>query len=306
MIRSFREYMRTGIILHMAYEGLSTGKGPILECLSKIAQDDYFDAVEITHVEDDNIRQQVKEMIEVSHMAVAYGGQPCLMTAGLNLNHYDPAERKKAVDRIKAAIDEAYEIGAEGFSFLAGQYDADRVEEAFKNLLDSTREICRYAAQKGEMPVLCEVFDYDIDKKSLIGPVDRVKKYAKIIANEYSNFGLMVDCSHIPMLHETFEESLVPVKDYIRHAHMGNTVIKNPGFPAYGDMHPRFGFPNSENDVEELAHYLQVLLDIGFLNTEKPPIVSFEVKPFGEEKSEFVIANAKRTLNAAWKLVEER
>lgn len=306
MNTSFREYMRPGIILHMAYDGLSTGTGPVLECLSHIAEDDYFDAVEITHIEDDETRKKAAGMIRVSHMAVAYGGQPCLLTTGMNLNHPDPEERKKAVDRMKAAIDEAYEIGAEGFSFLAGKYEEEKADEAFEYLLESTRQICAYAAQKGDMPVLCEVFDYDIDKKSLIGPVDRAKKYAEIMTKEYRNFGLLVDSSHIPMLHETFEEDLIPVKKYIRHAHMGNTVIASPELPAYGDQHPRFGFPNSENNVEELAHYLQVLLDIGFLNKEHPPIVSFEVKPYGDEKSEFVIANAKRTLNAAWKLVEEK
>ncbi|MEI9944953.1 MAG: hypothetical protein WDN26_12145 [Chitinophagaceae bacterium] len=46
--------------------------------------------------------------------------------------------------------------------------------------------------------------------------------------------------------------------------------------------------------------YLRVLLNIGFLNTEKPPIVSFEIKPFGDEDPDIVIANAKRTLNEAW------
>lgn len=64
----------------------------------------------------------------------------------------------------------------------------------------------------------------------------------------------MVDLSHIPMLHETIEESLLPVQQYIRHAHMGNTVIKSPECPAYGDEHPRLRFSqNSENDVEELG-----------------------------------------------------
>ena len=84
---------------------------------------------------------------------------------------------------------------------------------------------------------------------------------------------------------------------------MGNTVIKSSEMPGYGDQHPRFGFPNSENDVKELADYLRLLLKIGFLNEENRPIVSFEVKPYGNEDSEIVIANAKRTLNLAWELV---
>ncbi|MDU5261626.1 MAG: sugar phosphate isomerase/epimerase, partial [Clostridium celatum] len=61
--------------------------------------------------------------------------------------------------------------------------------------------------------------------------------------------------------------------------------------------------PNSENDVKELADYLRLLLKINFLNKENRPIVSFEVKPYGNEDSEIVIANAKRTLNLAWELV---
>jgi hypothetical protein len=65
-------------------------------------------------------------------------------------------------------------------------------------------------------------------------------------------------------------------------------------------VHPRFGFPNGENDVDQVVAYLRVLLEIGFLNDQKPPIVSFEIKPFGEEDPDIVIANAKRTLNEAW------
>ena len=42
------------------------------------------------------------------------------------------------------------------------------------------------------------------------------------------------------------------------------------------------------------------LLSIGFLSKEKRPIVSFEVKPFGDEDPDLVVANAKRVLNRAW------
>ena len=74
----------------------------------------------------------------------------------------------------------------------------------------------------------------------------------------------------------------------------------HPSLPGYGDLHPRFGFPRGENDVNELISFLKVLMDIGYLNKKKPPIVSFEVKPFADEDPDIVIANAKRTLNEAW------
>jgi sugar phosphate isomerase/epimerase len=144
------------------------------------------------------------------------------------------------------------------------------------------------------------ISNYDVDKKSLIGPAEIALRYAKEIRSDHPHFGLMVDLSHIPLIHETIEESLLPVKDYIIHAHIGNCVVKSPEMEAYGDVHPRFGFPNGENDVKEVVDYLRVLLQIGFLNKENPPIVSFEVKPFGDEDADIVIANAKRTLNESW------
>lgn len=303
MEKSMRRYMRVGTILHVSYKQLGSGEGPILECLKKIVTDPYFEVVEVAHMKDAEVRKAAADMIARGHMTSSYGGQGRMLGAGLNINDLNEEGRQKALASLKEGIDEAYEMGVEDFAFLAGRYEEKTKEESFQALLKSTRELCEYAKSKGDMPVLCEVFDYDIAKKSLIGPVDMVKRYAETICAEYDNFGLMVDLSHIPMLHETIEESLLPVQQYIRHAHMGNTVIKSPECPAYGDEHPRFGFPNSENDVEELAAYLRLLLKIGFLNEKKRPIVSFEIKPFGEEDPEVCLANAKRTLDLAWELV---
>ena len=187
-----------------------------------------------------------------------------------------------------------------GFAFCSSRYDEDRKEEAFESLVRSTGELCAHAKGLGDMRVVLEVFDYDVDKRCLIGPVTLAKRYAEDIGERYENFGLMVDLSHLPLLRETAEEQIVPVRKYLVHAHMGNTVCADPSLEAYGDTHPRFGFPNSANDVAELASYLRVLLDIGFLNTENPPIVSFEVKPWADEDPDVVVANSKRTLNEAW------
>ncbi|SET51204.1 sugar phosphate isomerase/epimerase family protein [Enterocloster clostridioformis] len=303
MEQSMRRFMKVGIILHVSYPQLGGGDGPILECLERICGDDYFEAVEVARMKDPQVRKQAAEMIRMAHMVSAYGGQSRTLSAGLNINDLDETRRAMAVDTLKEGIDEAYEMVCAGFSFLSGRYEEERKEQAFEQLLKSTRELCRHAEKEGQMPVCCEVFDYDIDKKALIGPAVLAARYAGEIRKEHGNFGLLVDLSHIPMVHETIEESILPVKDYIIHAHMGNTVIKSPDCEAYGDNHPRFGFPNSENDVEELAHYLRTLKEIGFLGEKDRPVVSFEVKPWKDEPPEVVIANAKRTLNLAWELV---
>jgi len=209
----------------------------------------------------------------------------------------------KAVATLKEGIDEAYELGASGFAYLSGKYAEATKEDSYEALVKSTREICAYSASRGSMPVILEIFDYDIDKKSLIGPTELALRFATQIRKEYDNFGLMVDLSHIPMYRESAEAAILPIRDLIRHVHIGNTVIKDPSLTAYGDTHPRFGFEGGENDVQQVVEFLRVLLFAGVLRKDNPPFLSFEVKPWGDEDPELVIANAKRTLNQAWALV---
>jgi len=300
MNESMRRYMKIGLIHFMAYPQTLKGEGPILETLKKIVVDDYFDVVEVTWMKDPEVRKQVQAMLDASHMTVAYGTQPRLLTQGLNINHLDDEERKKAIQTVKEGIDEACELGAVGCAFLSGKYEESTKEQAFKILIETTKELCAYAKSKGDLRIVHEVFDCDVDKKSLIGPADLARRYAEAVTKECDNFGLMVDLSHIPLLRETPEQALVPIKDYLVHVHIGNCVLEDESLPGYGDKHPRFGFPGSENDVDEVVEFLKVLLDIGYLNDKNPNIVSFEVMPYGDEDSEVVIASAKRTLNAAW------
>ncbi len=300
MNESMRKYMKVGILHCMAYPATIKGEGPILETLRKIVVDDYFDAVEITWMKESAVRSQAKEMLDTAHMAVAYGAQPRLLTTGLNINDLREEGRQKALTTLKEGIDEAYQMGAVSFGFLSGKYEEGDKEKAFDALIKSTKELCAYGKSKGNMKIVHEIFDYDIDKKSLIGPVQLARRYAEAIVKDYNNFGLMVDLSHLPLLREKPEEAILPIKEYLVYAHIGNCVTAHPSLPGYGDLHPRFGFPKGENDVDELISFLKVLMDIGYLNKKSPPIVSFEVKPFADEDPDIVIANAKRTLNEAW------
>jgi sugar phosphate isomerase/epimerase len=300
---SMHKYMKVGLIHFMAYPSTIKGEGPVLETVKKIVLDDYFDAIELSWIKDIEVRRQVIKMLATSHMTVAYGGQPRLLTTGLNINDTGEEGRQKAVATLKEGIDEACEMGAVGFAFLSGKYEEHKKEEAYRALVKSTRELCAYAKSKGAIRIVHEVFDYDIDKKSLVGPASLARRYAEEIRAEFDNFGLMVDLSHLPLIRETAEQAILPVKEYLVHAHLGNCVVRDAGLPGYGDAHPRFGFPGGENDVDEMVEFLRVLKGIGFLNEKNPPIVSFEVKPFGDEDPDIVVANAKRTLNRAWALV---
>ncbi|MDR3161753.1 MAG: sugar phosphate isomerase/epimerase [Spirochaetaceae bacterium] len=305
MKESIHKYFKVGLISFMAYPATLRGEDPQgLEIIKKIARDDYFDAIEVTWIKDAAIRGEIKKVLETSHLTVCYGAQPRLLTTGLNANHVDETERKKAEDTLIAAIDEAEFLGAQGIAFLSGKWAAETKEQAYAQLLKTTRRLCDYAKPKG-MAVELEVFDYDIAKASLIGPAPLAARFAADMRTTHHNFGLLIDLSHIPMTYETPEFVVRTLKPYLTHFHLGNTVCADPAAEGYGDEHQRFGFPKSANDTEQVLDYLRVLKNEGFFNAERPAVFSFEVKPWKDEDPDTVVANAKRVLNRAWALLED-
>jgi sugar phosphate isomerase/epimerase len=299
MKESLQSYLQVGIVHFMAYPECLKGEGPIHDTLTKIVEDEFFSAVEISWIKDPAERERVRALLATSHMTVGYGAQPCLLSQRLNLNHFELAERRKAIDQVKACIDEAAEVGAGAVAVLSGPDPGARREEAFKLLVDSVRELCGYAKTKGLRFVL-ESFDAKYDKKCLIGPAKDALALCKAVRKDYRDFGIMIDLSHLPIQDETPKKVFETLKrDNLAHIHIGNSV-KQLGHPAYGDQHPRFGLPGGENDVPQVVEFLRELFEVGYLSRGRRPVVAFEVKPLPGETSGAVIANAKRTLVEAW------
>lgn len=298
MRESIHKYFQVGTISWMSYPNRD-----LLEVIQKVASDDFFDAIEVPTKLDDETRAKAAKLLAESHLQVCCGAQPRLLGPKLNPNDIDEEGRKAAEATLIEAVDQAEELGAKGIAFLAGKWAPETKDEAYAQLLKTTRAVCDYAATKG-MNVELEVFDYDMDKAALIGPAPYAAKFAADMRSTHSNFGLMVDLSHFPTTYETSKFVIQTLRPYITHFHIGNAVVEE-GCEAYGDQHPRFGFPHSANDVAELTDFFTVLKEEGFFNAENPYVLSFEVKPWGDENDEVIVANTKRVINRAWALVED-
>lgn len=295
---SIHKYFQVGTIQFMSHANMD-----VLESIRTIARDEYFDAIEITRFADEKTKEEAIKLLKQSHLKVCYGAQPRILGPKLNPNAIEEEERVKAEKTLLEAIDEAEEVGAKAIAFLAGKWSPETKEEAYAQLLKTTRNVCDYAATK-KMDVNLEVFDFDMDKAALIGPAPYAAKFAQDMRTTHANFGLMVDLSHFPTTYETSKFVIQTLRPYINHFHIGNAVVKK-GYEAYGDQHPRFGFPNSANDVEELLDFLRILKNEGFFNKDNPYVLSFEVKPWGDEDPAIILANSKRVLNRAWALLED-
>ena len=298
MRESIHKYFQIGTISWMRYPNRD-----VLEVIQKVASDDFFDAIEIPTKMDDETRAKAAKMLAEGHLKVCCGAQPRLLGPKLNPNDIDEEGRKAAEATLMEAIDQAEELGAKGIAFLAGKWAPETKDEAYAQLLKTTRNLCDYAATKG-MNVELEVFDFDMDKAALIGPAPYAAKFAADMRTTHSNFGLLVDLSHFPTTYETSKFVIQTLRPYITHLHIGNAVVKE-GCEAYGDQHPRFGFPNSANDTAELLDFFRVLKSEGFFDAENPMVLSCEVKPWGDENDEVIVGNTKRVINRAWALLED-
>jgi sugar phosphate isomerase/epimerase len=295
-----KEYMRVGLIHFMVFPEVIRGEGPVTETLQKILDDDFFNAVEITQVKDPAAKEEAKKMLEQSGFAVGFGGQPMLLIGKHNLNSEDEAARDQAVRVSYEAVDNAVDFNASGCGILSGKDPGKAKRENAKVLLlDSLTKICAYAKEKGST-VLLEQFDrVEYGKNCLIGPIVEAVEISQELRRNFDNFGLMIDLSHMPLLDEK-PADIMQAAEHIGHVHIGNCVKHSADHPAYGDEHPVFGIAEGENSVDELRDYLAMLMDIGYIGKGLDNIVSFEIKPFGDQTADEIIEVSKETLQAAW------
>jgi len=303
MEKNLESYMKMGIVHFMAFPELAGGKGPWVETVRQIALDPFFSAIEITHIEDPETRYAVLSLIRLSGLSVGYGTHPAILGQGLDINSLDEAVRSHACKTLMPHIDEAIYMGAESFVLLSGKDPgSERREDAIKALIKSLNELCAYSGEKNGPNIVLEGFDSSVDKCCLFGPAAMGRRVAGEVRNRHDNFGLLVDLSHLPLIGESPSQAIGPVKESLMGAHIGN-AITDSGLAGYGDNHPPFGTPGSSNALSEIVDYLKVLLEVGFLNEQTRPFVSFEIKPFEGQDPFAVIAGAQRLMRRAWAMV---
>jgi len=301
---SWENSLRLGIVHIMAYPDAQSGEQRFLDTVTTLAEDDFFSLLELALVRDPAQRRTIRQLAETSHLSITYAAQPVLLGQKLDVNSLDESERNTAIEEVKSCIDEASELGAERVSLLSGpDPGAPQRSDATQALADSLKEICAYGEKKG-LAITLEAFDRDVEKKRLIGPAREAAALARTVRKDFRDFGILYDMAHGPLLDEDPKHALTLLGDYLVHIHVGNCV-KAAGNSAYGDKHPRFGVNGGLHDVDDLARFLKILFDIGYLGkktrrNEKLPIVGFEIKPLPAESSEAVLAGTKRVWRQAW------
>lgn len=298
-----KRYMRPGIVLFKAFP-IEQGTGPIVESLIKVCEDAFFSAVEVGWINDPVVRDEARVILEQSHLEVCYATQPAMFSQKLSLNALDPEARRRALGQVRNCIHEAAHLGARWIRLTAGKDPGvERREEAKKILVDSLLQICDYAREYNDPRLTLKLFDRSIDKESLIGLHQDAIDVAREVRRSFPTFGLLYDLSHSPLNNEDIRVVIPALRPYLIHVHIGNAYIQDRRHIAYGDLQPRFDFPGSEVTADHVRAFFRLLLDQGFFNPTDRPVCSAEVRPLvAGERSELIVANAKRVMEEAWVL----
>jgi len=298
-----QRYMRPGIVSFKAFP-LEQGTGPIIESLSKICEDSFFSAVEVGWIKEPLVRDEARRILEQSHLEVCYAAQPAMFSQKLSINALDPEARRRAMNQMKNCIREAAQLGARWVRVFSGKDPGpERRGEAKKILVDSLLELCAFAEDYNHPGLTLKIFDRAIDKEFLIGPYQDALDVVGAVRRSFPAFGLLVDLSHFPLLEEDPAVVVPALRPYLVHVHIGNAYIRDRRNVAYGDLQPRFDFPDSLVTVDDVRAFFRLLVDLEFFNPTDRPVCSAEVRPLvAGERSELIVANAKRVMAEAWAL----
>ena len=288
----------------------------LLRSIRQIIDDPFFGGIEITQIKDPGLRAQVAKMLADAKMEVTYSAQPVQLLNEENLvdptdiSSLDEVHRRRAIERLKACIDEALEIGAVRIGVISGKDPgaAHRLS-AIEALILSLDELCVYARERSRalgrdpLEISLELFDRRDErgcKHQLIGPAREAVKVAHTLRHQmgHKNFGLMYDLSHLPLLDGDGLQSETPavlklLAPYLNHVHIGSCVL-DPESPIYGDTHPSFDHPDSFVEPDLLAEFVKELHEIGWKGG-----IGFEVMPHGDQLPEAVIESTKAYFNVA-------
>jgi len=301
-------YCGLSLVHFLAFPECQSGEVSILETAEKVLLDDFFSAIEISRINNPEVRRQVAALIAQTHAKVDFGAHPMILGNRLNLNSLDNEERNNARKALEPYIDQAAELGAARFVLLSGPDPVPtKRAEARHALVASLQCLAEYTHSRN-MSLMLETFDREVDKKALIGPVEEAVQVAEELRHDAPDFGLLYDMGHMVLLNEKPLPALRRLKPYLQHVHVGNCV-RVPGRASYGDSHPRFGFPGSENDVPQLVEFIEALFEVGYLSGDysagQKPAVGFEIKPQPGESSAAILANLKRAWRQAWALARQ-
>ena len=301
------EFFHLGLVVQAFFPEARARKRPALEITRKLAADPFFQALEISGVEDPALQRELAGIARASGKSLVFSGGAYCRAGGHNLHDLDEGKREKALQQVRKIIDEAYDYGCRilyvmGFEAPAPP-ECDRAREKFARSLADLSAYARGKNPAAQLTLSVENFYLLTDTPFLIGPTLDFARMLKELRSKNPNLGLTFDTSHILQLKEDLPSTFARVQEVIAHIHLSNCLLKDRSSPFFGDKHPPYGFPGSEIGIPELAGFFSTLKAQGYFSRTFPtgkPILSLEVITPPGQTPETALGEAKEAFQEAW------
>ena len=248
-----------------------------------------------------NDRKTIKEYLISHDIKSIYLGAMAAKQKNLNLSSPNKDLREESVQEMKKCIDDAYFYGSNSLLVNSGRRpDNGENNIAYKYLKKSLEELLKYidvSTKDYKLYLNLEPGDTKVDSFSLIGNTDLAIKLVREIREEYKNFGLTMDTSHLRQLDEEPIDSIKKAFPYCNHIHLANCIVKDKTSDLYGDKHPEFGTEGGEISIEKINDILETIKEI-YKNSEL--IVGLEIICRKESNKEEVDYFENMMKNLSW------
>ena len=202
-----------------------------------------------------------------------FGEAPCLPCSR------DPQQREAARQTMLREIDWALNCGARKIVFASGPDQPDCRADAVKRLMDFVLGLKAYLPDSVDLTL--EPTDRDLDKHFLFGPLDETMDFILACREAgFSGLHVLLDMSHIPLMHTTIERAVKQCASALGHVHLGNCLISDPSHPFYGDKHVPWGYLGGVYDRQHVHEMMAKLDEIGYFTQDGRATVSFEMRPY--------------------------
>ena len=304
---SWTEFFHLGLVVQAFFPEARGRKGPALEIIRKLAADPFFQALEISGVEEPALQKELAQTVRSSGKSLVFSGGSYCRAGGHNLHDLEESKREKAVHQVRKIIDEACDYGCQilyvmGFEAPAPQ-DCDRARESFARSLAELSDYARRKKPSAPLTLSVENFYLLTDTPFLIGPTLEFARMLRELRPAHPNLGLTFDTSHILQLKEDLLSTFSKVQEVIAHIHLSNCLIKDRSSPFHGDKHPPYGLAGSEIGTPELAAFFRRLKTNGCFSRTFPtgkPVLSLEVITPAGRTPEDTLEEAKEAFQKAW------
>lgn len=245
------------LLVTQVYYPYSEEKNTTAKILQKVAEDGFYEAIEIDCHYEEEERKRIAELVKENGWMVTQWLTSLIDKEQLDLSSLNETVRNNSVEVITRMFSKAQNMGVHNVAFISGPSPGDDLrQEALEKFYKSLVEICRQA-EMYELNVLIEPLDYQAHKRKALGTTDETIELIKRVREEFSNIYFAFDTAHAALNDENLSQSVVKALPWMDQIHLSNAVLDS-NHDLYGDHHMAVGEPGFLN-AEVIREILQLI-----------------------------------------------